>query len=104
MVWLDKPGLKVGEWRHVALVWRNFDTERNDARATLYIDGKLIGEIKDKSYPVSMDWDIEKTGIYVAVNYIGLMDELAIFNRPLTQDEIGFLRTQPDVLSSLKRR
>ncbi len=104
MVWVDKPGLKVGEWRHVALVWRNFDTGRNDARAALWIDGKLMGEIKDKNYPISMDWDLDKAGIYVAVGYIGLMDEFALFGRPLTEEEVGLLRSKPDVLSGLKRR
>jgi Concanavalin A-like lectin/glucanases superfamily len=104
MVWIDRPGLKLGEWRHVALVWRSFDTGRNDARAALYLDGKLVGEIREKDYPISMDWDLDKTGIYVVVNYIGLIDEFALFNRALTEDEISVLRTQPAVLSSLRRR
>jgi Concanavalin A-like lectin/glucanases superfamily len=102
MVWVDKPGFKVGDWHHVALVWGNFDTGKNDANAALYIDGKLMGEIK-KDYPISMDWDLDKTGIYVVVSYIGLMDELALFNRALTLEEIGLLRRQPSLLSSLKR-
>jgi len=38
------------------------------------------------------------------VNYIGLMDELALFNRALTPEEIGVLRSQPAVLSSLKQK
>jgi len=88
MVWVDKPGLKAGEWHHVVLVWRNFDTGKADGSAALYIDGKLMGEIR-KDYPISMDWDLDKTGIYVAVNYIGLMDEMAFFNRALTDEEIN---------------
>jgi len=103
MVWVDRPGFKVGDWHHVALVWRNFDTGNSDASAALYIDGRLMGEIK-KDYPISMDWDLDKAGIYIAVSYIGLMDELALFNRALTQDEIGTLRSQPAVLSSLSRK
>jgi Concanavalin A-like lectin/glucanases superfamily len=102
MVWVDKPGFKVGDWHHVALVWRNFDTGKNDASAALYIDGNPMGEVK-KDYPISMDWDLDKTGIYIAVSYIGLMDELALFNRALTLEEIGLLRRQPAALSSLKR-
>lgn len=104
MVWVDRPGLKVGDWHHVALVWRNFDSGKNDARAALYIDGKLAGEVKEKSYPISMGWDLDKAGIYIAVNYIGLIDEFALFNRALTADEIGTLRARPAVLSTLKRK
>lgn len=103
MLWVDKPGLKVGDWHHVALIWRNFDTGKSDAHATLYLDGKLAGEIK-KDYPISMDWDLDKAGIYIAVNYIGMMDELALFNRAMTEDEISILRSQPAVLSSLGRK
>jgi hypothetical protein len=103
MVWVDKPGFKVGDWHHVALVWRNFDTGRNDASAALYIDGKVQGEIR-KDYPISMDWDLGKTGIYIAVSYIGLMDELALFDRALAQEEIDVLGSQPALLSSLKRK
>ena len=103
MVWVDKPGFKVGDWHHVALVWRNFDTSKNDATAALYIDAKLMGEIK-KDYPISMDWDLDKAGIYIAVNYIGLMDELALFNRAFTSEEIGILRSQPTMLAGLKQK
>jgi hypothetical protein len=103
MIWVDRPGFKVGDWHHVALVWRNFDSGKNDASAALYIDGKLMGEIK-KDYPISMDWDLDRTGIYVAVSYIGLLDEFALFNRALTEEEIGILRSQPALLSSLKRQ
>ena len=47
-----------------------------------------------------MDWDLDKTGIYIAVSYIGLIDEFAIFKRALTEDEIRLLRAQPAVLST----
>jgi len=104
MIWIDRPGFKVGQWRHVAMVWRNLDTGRNDGRASLYVDGKLWGEIKDKGYPLSMDWDLDKVGIYVAVSYIGLLDELALFDRPLSEEELGRLRAEPGLLGSLKRR
>jgi concanavalin A-like lectin/glucanase superfamily protein len=97
MVWVDKPNLKTGEWHHVVLVWRNFDTGKNDGGAALYIDAKLQGEIKDKDYPLSMDWDLDKVGIYLAVNYIGLIDEFALFNRALTEPEIELLRTKPAI-------
>ena len=103
MIWVDKPGFEQGEWHHVVLVWRNFDTGKTDASAALYIDGQRMGEIK-KDYPISMDWDLDKAGIYIAVSYIGLMDELALFNRALSEEEIGVLRSQPALLSSLKRK
>jgi hypothetical protein len=104
MVWVDDPGFRVGAWRHVALVWRNLDSGRPDGRASLYIDGKLRGEVMDKPYPLTMGWDLDRAGIYVAVSYIGLLDELALFGRALDGDEIALLASRPDLLSPLRRR
>jgi hypothetical protein len=98
------PGVdfKAGKWHHVVVSWRNFDTGKDDARAALYIDGKLIGEVKDR--PIAMEWDVERAGIYVAVNFIGLLDELALFDRPLTAGEVALLHREPGVLAALKRK
>jgi len=92
---------KSGDWRHVVLAWKNFDTGRSDAHSALYIDGKLIGEISGRD--IGMDWDLDKTGICVAVNFIGLLDEIALFNRALTPAEIANLHKRPDFLAPLKR-
>jgi hypothetical protein len=91
---------KEDAWRHVVLNWRNLDTGKPDAHAALYVDGKKVGELKDVA--LAMDWDMEKVGIYVGVNYIGLMDELAIFGRALTAGEIDQLRKTPGLLSGTK--
>src|SRR5262245_2548009 len=101
MVRVPGVGFKQGDWHHVVLTWQNFDTGKDDARASLYIDGKHIGDVKDRA--IAMDWDIDKAGIYVAVNFIGLLDEFAVFNGPLTADEIGALHKTPGLLAPLKK-
>jgi hypothetical protein len=45
-----------------------------------------------------MNWDLDKTGIYVAINYIGLLDELAIFRRHVSAEEVEQLYRQPGLL------
>src|SRR5262249_39345953 len=101
MVCVPQIDWKAGDWHHVVLSWKNFDTGKEDAVSALYIDGKLQGEIKDRA--IAMDWDMEKAGIYVAVNYIGLLDELALFNRALSPEEITMLYKQPGMLAGLKK-
>jgi hypothetical protein len=101
MVRVKDPGFKSGDWHHIVLTWKNFDTGKPDAQAALYIDGKLIGELKDVE--LAMDWDLDKAGIYVGVNYIGLLDELALFDRALTADEVTRLRAKPGLLAELKK-
>lgn len=98
MVWVKGIGWKADDWHHVVLNWRNLDTGKKDALATLWIDGKKMGDIKDRE--LAMNWDIDRAGIYVAVNFIGLLDELAVFGRDLTAEEIGLLQKTPGLLSS----
>src|SRR5262249_26993368 len=97
MVRVPQPGFKQGEWHHVVVSWENFDTGKKDAKAVLYIDGKSMGEVSGRA--IAMDWDIDRAGIYVAVNYVGLLDELALFNRPLSAAEVNLLRKKPGLLA-----
>ena len=101
LVRVKDVGFKAADWHHIAFTWMNFDTGRADAEAALYIDGALMGSLKDRN--IMMDWDLDKTGIYFAVSYIGLLDELAVFRRPLTTGEIAELGREPGMLAKLKR-
>ena len=89
-------GYQVGQWHHVAFTWRNFETGQPNAQVTLYLDGKPAGQLAPRE--IAMQWDLDKTGIYVAVNYIGLLDELALFRRALTADEISLLHREPGLV------
>lgn len=101
MVRVPKVGFKSGDWHHIVFSWKNFDTGKADAVSQFYVDGKLIGEVKDRA--IAMDWDIEQAGIFFAISYIGLLDEFAIFNRPLTAEEVGVLQKKPGLLQPLKK-
>lgn len=100
LIRVEEVDFKQGQWRHVALVWNNFDTGRPEAEAVLYIDGKPRGRLADRD--IAMRWNIDKAGIYFAVSYIGLLDELAVFNRPLTMAEVAALQADASLLSPLK--
>lgn len=47
-----------------------------------------------------MRWRMGHTEIYFAVNYIGLLDEFAVFRRPLTAPEIRRLAEDPGALAA----
>jgi hypothetical protein len=59
----------------------------------LFVDGKSAGALENRE--IAMKWNIERVGIYFAINYIGLMDELVIFRRALSNDEIEYLKQRP---------
>ena len=96
MVRVPNVGFKAGEWHHLALSWTNFDTGKPDAVSQFWVDGKRVGEVKDRA--IAMAWDIDQVGIFTAVNYIGLLDELALFNRPLSPDEIAAVHKKPGLI------
>ncbi len=100
LVQLADVGFQNGDWHHVVMNWRNLDSGKTNASAELFIDGKLIGRLTDRE--IAMEWNLDKTGIYVAVNYIGLLDELAIFDKPLEKSEILYLKDTPGAISVLK--
>ena len=97
LIVLPEVGFAEDDWHHVAMTWHNFDTGHANARVTLYIDGQVIGALTNRE--IAMEWEIEKAGIYFAVNYIGLLDELAVFERELSPAEISHLKDHPGCLS-----
>ncbi len=74
-----------GKWTHVCFTWEKFNGGRDDAVARLYFDGTLQGELKGRK---TYRWDLSKAAIVLGMNYVGLYDDLAVFSRPLTADEV----------------
>lgn len=95
---LPNVRFKAGEWHHLVLSWNNLNSGKKDGTHTLWVDGEKVGTLKD--YAIGMDWDIERSRIYFAVNLVGLLDELAVFSRPLTGEEVLLLYRRPGVLKS----
>ena len=101
LIRVPNVGFQAADWHHLVLSWHNFDTGKPDGHAALFIDGKRIGAITDRD--LRMDWDLDQTGIYIAVNYIGLLDEFALFDRPLTAAEVRRLQQHPGLLAAREK-
>ena len=86
---LKNPDFKRSEWRHIVITWDNINSGKQDGVCTVYLDGENIGRISGKT--MRFTWDLDRTQINVGVNYIGLMDDLAIFNRALSEREVLYL-------------
>ncbi len=99
LVVVSPIGFQETDWHHILFTWTDFDSDAENAQATLYIDGSPRGSFGGRN--ITMDWDISQTGIYVAVGYIGLLDELAIFDRALNAAEIARLAAEPEALTGL---
>jgi hypothetical protein len=73
-------------WTHVVFTLANINDKANPAAGKLYLNGKLQGTIE--KWIMTFDWDPEKVLLVLGSSYVGYMDDLAVFNRPLTDVEV----------------
>lgn len=90
-----------GRWTHVVFTFEHFNTGRPDGVVTLYLDGRKAAQIPARRQ--TFTWDLDKTYIMMGIGYLGLWDELAIFNRALTAEEVGRLHALPTGVAGLHR-
>jgi hypothetical protein len=83
-----------GKWTHVVVTWENFNTGRDDGIAHLYLDGAPAATVGPRRQ--TFTWDEEKCLIALGLSYIGLWDELSVFNRALTATEVRALNQLPN--------
>ncbi|PQB04397.1 LamG-like jellyroll fold domain-containing protein [Aureitalea marina] len=84
---VSNPPFAKGVWTHVLINFSGLNTENGEA--SLYLNGELQGTRTNIDTPFT--WDYPLSNIYLGLGYIGLMDDLSIYNRNLSEDEIGTL-------------
>ncbi len=87
------------KWTHVAFTWERFNTGKKDGVAMLYLNGKKEGSITGWNQQFS--WGGKEHRILIGLNYMGLFDELACFNRALSAKEIKRIHTHQATLAKL---
>ena len=86
---VTNPPFSSERWTHVAITFDRFNTGEPDGVARLYLDGKLQGEVKGRNQRYT--WDPSKVAIYLGIGYVGLMDEVLVFDRALSAREVRYL-------------
>jgi hypothetical protein len=87
LVVVQQPPFAAGKWTHVVIVHEGLGTP--NGKATLYLDAQPQGTSEGISEAFS--WDMATATIRLGVNYVGLWDELAIFSRAFSADEVKTL-------------
>ena len=85
VVVVDPHPFKGDRWTHVLITYSGLGSS-GGGTAGLYLNGELQGQTENIQEP--FEWDISKGAIRLGVNYVGFLDEVAVFNRPLTGEEI----------------
>jgi hypothetical protein len=99
MVAVHKPPFRDDQWTHVVFTFGNINSGQKDGWGKLYLNGELQGE--SKGWDAVYQWDISQSALTLGLSYIGLLDDLAIFNRPLTAPEVKAIDQSPQGLSPL---
>ncbi|MEO7318484.1 MAG: LamG-like jellyroll fold domain-containing protein [Chthoniobacteraceae bacterium] len=86
MVAVVKPPFTRERWTHVVFCFGNINSGKKDGWGRLYLDGVEQGAFKDSMIP--FNWDVSKSALTLGLSYIGWLDDLAVFSRPLTGDEV----------------
>jgi hypothetical protein len=96
---VDRPPFRRDQWIHVAFTFSNFNSSLPNATSTLYLNGARVGSISPRIQ--TFTWDAKHAAIMLGLNYIGCIDELAIFQRELKDHEIQTLYGLPNGVSDL---
>ncbi|MBM3833700.1 MAG: LamG domain-containing protein [Verrucomicrobia bacterium] len=92
---VEKPPFGGDRWTHVVFTFENFNTGRKDGVARLYLNAEPQGALTDRVQ--TFTWDTSKALVMLGLSYVGLYDELAIFNRALTASEVKALHQLTEV-------
>lgn len=81
-------------WTHVVFTLESINNKNSKPAARLYMNGELKGSIEN--WDLTLAWDPSQVWLVLGAAYVGYMDDLAVFDRALSAEEI-------QILGSLKR-
>ena len=82
----DRPFSR-DQWTHVVVSFN--DLGSSGAKADFYVNGNHQGTQHD--IPEPFTWDILKSRIFIGLNYVGLIDEVSLFSKSLSAEEVKLL-------------
>lgn len=101
MVQVAKAPFNRDAWTHVAFTLDQVNAKPGKPSGSLFINGKLQGRIEN--WDLSFAWAPESVAMVLGAAYVGHMDDLAIFNRALTDQEVTQLFQLEGGVSSLRK-
>lgn len=89
MVEVEEQIFSREHWVHVAFSFRNFNTGEKNGEVDCYINGEYYDTLSGREQ--TLIWNKESSAIWLGYNYTGYFDELALFDRALSSEEIQYL-------------
>jgi hypothetical protein len=86
MVQVERAPFSREAWTHVVFSVENVNDKSKKPVGRLYMNGQLKGSIAN--WDLTFGWDPAKVMLVLGASYVGHMDDLAVFNRALTDAEV----------------
>lgn len=74
------------QWTHAVFTLDRINKEGGKPSGTLYLNGKNQGQIN--GFDLTFGWDPESVSLVLGAAYVGYQDDLSVFDRALTDDEV----------------
>jgi len=101
MVQVDRAPFSRARWTHCVFTYDRINAKDAKPSGRLYIDGQLQGTIEN--WDLTFGWDPASALLVLGASYIGHLDELAVFDRALTDEEVLELYQLPSGVRELYR-
>ena len=89
MVQVERAPFSREAWTHAVFTLENVNDKSKSQVGRLYLNGMLQGQIE--KWDLTFGWDLNRVLLVLGASYVGHMDDLAVFNRAVTDDEVKLL-------------
>jgi hypothetical protein len=89
MVQVDRAPFSRDKWTHVVFTLANVNDKSKPQVGRLYLNGEPQGSIEN--WDLTFDWDPASVLLVLGAAYVGYQDDLAVFDRALTDREVEHL-------------
>lgn len=89
MVQVDRAPFSRENWTHAVFTLENVNDKSKPQVGRLYLNGKLQGTIEN--WDMNFDWNSSRVMLVLGAAYVGHLDDLAVFDRALTDGDVKLL-------------
>jgi hypothetical protein len=100
MVQVARPPFTREAWTHVAFTLSKVNDKAAKPSGSLYLNGRLQGRIE--GWDLSFGWTPESVALVLGASYVGHQDDLAVFDRALSDAEVEQVYKLPGGIASLR--
>jgi Domain of Unknown Function (DUF1080)/Concanavalin A-like lectin/glucanases superfamily len=100
MVQVERAPFSRDAWTHAVFTLENINDKEKPQVGRLYLNGKRQGAIE--KWDLTFGWDPARVLLVLGASYVGHVDDLAVFNRALTDDEVKQLYGLKQGVSELR--